>query len=144
MFLSLFPNKHSAGVYFDVFTLPKNGEGNAPLRGVASGTEAYFSIDIGPVHIITLETMMMHSNETMMDWLLADAQAARGNGAKWLVTMFHHPPYSHGNHDSDFQQDMTNVRTKIVPLLEAAGVDLVLSGHSHSYERSYFIRGHYG
>ena len=31
-----------------------------------------------------------------------------------------------------------------MPALEAAGVDLVLSGHSHSYERSVLMRGHYG
>jgi hypothetical protein len=31
-----------------------------------------------------------------------------------------------------------------LPILESAGVDLVLSGHSHSYERSFLIDGHYG
>jgi hypothetical protein len=31
-----------------------------------------------------------------------------------------------------------------VPILEQHGVDLMLSGHSHSYERSYLIDGHYG
>jgi hypothetical protein len=32
----------------------------------------------------------------------------------------------------------------MLPLLEAGGVDLVLSGHSHSYERSFLLHGHYG
>jgi hypothetical protein len=36
------------------------------------------------------------------------------------------------------------VQKGIMPLLDHAGVDLVLSGHSHSYERSMLIRGHYG
>jgi hypothetical protein len=36
------------------------------------------------------------------------------------------------------------MRQNIVPILEAAGVDLVLSGHSHCYERSFLINGHYG
>ena len=36
------------------------------------------------------------------------------------------------------------VRTNILPVLEAAGVDVVLSGHSHSYERSVLLDGHYG
>jgi len=31
----------------------------------------------------------------------------------------------------------------VVPILEAGGVDLVLCGHSHSYERSMLIDGHY-
>jgi hypothetical protein len=36
------------------------------------------------------------------------------------------------------------MRQNVLPLLEAGGVDLVLAGHSHSYERTYFINGHYG
>ena len=36
------------------------------------------------------------------------------------------------------------MRQNALPILEAAGVDLVLTGHSHSYERSFLIDGHYG
>jgi hypothetical protein len=36
------------------------------------------------------------------------------------------------------------MRQNMLPILEAGGVDLVLSGHSHSYERSYLLDGHYG
>jgi hypothetical protein len=31
-----------------------------------------------------------------------------------------------------------------LPLFDSLGVDLFLSGHSHNYERSYLIHGHYG
>ncbi|UUZ46598.1 DNRLRE domain-containing protein [Massilia sp. B-10] len=36
------------------------------------------------------------------------------------------------------------MRQNFLPILENYGVDLVLTGHSHSYERSRFIDGHYG
>jgi hypothetical protein len=36
------------------------------------------------------------------------------------------------------------MRTNFLPILETGGVDLVLSGHSHCYERSYLLDGHYG
>ena len=36
------------------------------------------------------------------------------------------------------------MRENFVPLLEAHGVDLVLCGHSHNYERSCLLYGHYG
>src|SRR4030095_9905753 len=36
------------------------------------------------------------------------------------------------------------MRSNYVPLRESYGVDLVLCGHSHCYERSYLINGHYG
>ncbi len=39
---------------------------------------------------------------------------------------------------------MQAVRENVLPLLEEGGVDLVLSGHSHAYERSHLIDGHYG
>jgi len=39
---------------------------------------------------------------------------------------------------------MTNVRTIYNPVFESGGVDLVLAGHSHTYERSMLIDGHYG
>jgi len=36
------------------------------------------------------------------------------------------------------------MRQNFLPMLEDNGIDLILSGHSHSYERSYLINGHYG
>jgi hypothetical protein len=36
------------------------------------------------------------------------------------------------------------MRTNVLPILEQFGVDLVLTGHSHSYERSVLLDGHYG
>jgi hypothetical protein len=39
---------------------------------------------------------------------------------------------------------MAHMRERFLPVLEAYGVDLVLTGHSHSYERSLLIDGHYG
>src|SRR6185436_13400961 len=62
----------------------------------------------------------------------------------WIVAFWHHPPYSKGSHDSDTESQLIKMRTDINPILEAGGVDLVLSGHSHAYERSYLIDGHYG
>src|SRR6185436_11037634 len=40
--------------------------------------------------------------------------------------------------------DLIEMRENAVPILEHHGVDLVLGGHSHCYERSRFLNGHYG
>jgi len=61
---------------------------------------------------------------------------------------FDHPPYTNGSHDSDVPSDsggrMFATRETVLPILESQGVDLILSGHSHSYERSMLLDGHYG
>jgi hypothetical protein len=77
----------------------------------------------------------------MANWLQADLD---GNTNQWLIAFWHHPPYSKGSHDSDSEIELIEMRENIVPILEAHGVDLVLCGHSHNYERSYLLHGHYG
>ena len=64
--------------------------------------------------------------------------------ATWIIAFFHHPPYTKGSHNSDTEAELIQMRQNFLPILEAGGVDLVLCGHSHSYERSYLLDGHYG
>ena len=77
----------------------------------------------------------------MLAWLRADLAAA---SAPWIVAYWHHPPYTKGSHDSDAEPQLAQMRERFLPVLEAHGVDLVLTGHSHAYERSFLIDGHYG
>jgi len=131
------------GPYFEAFSLPRWGESG----GLASGTEAYYSFDWGPVHFVALDSAdsPLAPPSPMLDWLAADLVAS---SLPWTVAFLHHPPYTKGSHDSDDPQDsegrMIAVRENVLPLLEAGGVDLVLVGHSHGYERSYLLDGHYG
>ena len=125
--------------YYDIFSLPRNGEAG----GVASGTEAYYSFDYGNMHFIVLDSYETDRSPdgAMMTWLARDLAA---NDKEWIIAFWHHPPYSRGSYDSNTQRRSIALRQNAVPLLERYGVDLVLSGHSHSYERSYLIDGHYG
>ena len=78
----------------------------------------------------------------MRDWLIDDLN---GNTLDWTVVIFHHPPYSKGqNHDSDVEQNEIDMRQTFAPVFEAHGVDVVYSGHAHSYERSWYLNGHHG
>ena len=128
-----------SGPYYDVFTFPTKGEAG----GIASGTEAYYAFDYGNIHFIILDSH--HSNREvgapMYNWALTDIQNTKQD---WIVTLFHHPAYSKGSHDSDVEDRLIYMRENFMPMLEANGVDLILNGHSHSYERSYFISGHHG
>ncbi len=128
-----------SGPYYEIFTLPTAGEAG----GLPSGTEAYYSFDYGNIHFICLESYQIDRSPTgaMMTWLQQDALATNQD---WIIAFWHNPPYSKGHHDSDTESISTEMRQYAVPLLEDAGVDLVLSGHSHSYERSFLLDGHYG
>ena len=132
-----------SGVYYNAFTFPTRGEAG----GVASGTEAYYSFDYANTHFIALDS---HDSDrslggAMMTWLKADLAATKRD---WIVAFFHHPTYTKGTHDSDKDSDsagrMNDMRQNFLPVLEAGGVDLILTGHSHVYERSFLLDGHYG
>jgi hypothetical protein len=127
------------GPYYNIHTFPKNGEAG----GLASGTEAYYSFNYGNIHFVCLNSYDVDrsSTGTMANWLRNDLA---NNTKDWLIAFFHHPPYSRGSHDSDVDIELKEMRANILPILEDNGVDLVLSGHSHSYERSKFLNGHYG
>ncbi len=129
----------NAPPYFNLFTFPTNAE----CGGTPSGTEHYYSFDYANIHFVCLDMMQSSRLATGAQalWLQDDLANAV---APWKIVFFHHPPYTHGTHNSDFEGDLIQVRTQFCPLMEAAGVDLVLCGHSHVYERSWFMRGHYG
>jgi hypothetical protein len=80
----------------------------------------------------------------MMNWLRADLAAIDPANTKWLIAMWHHPAYSKGSHDSDVETASVELRRNALPLLEAAGLDVLINGHSHSYERSYLVKNHFG
>ena len=131
-----------SGVYFDIFTLPTLGQAG----GVMSGTEAYYSYDCGNVHFIAIDSANSNfsTNGPMYQWLKKDLAANRQD---WCIAYCHHPPHTKGSHDSDRERDsggiMRDMRGLITPLLEEGGIDLLLTGHSHAYERSYLLDSHY-
>jgi len=135
----------NTGTYYTLFAPPKLGEAG----GVPSNTEAYYSYDHGNVHFISLDSygVSRYTSGAMFNWLVNDVTQAQAQ-RKWIIAYWHHPPYTKGSHDSDNNSDsggiMQDMRVNFATTLEAHGVDLVLCGHSHSYERSYLINGHYG
>ena len=129
--------------YFDIFTLPMYGEAG----GLPSVSEKYYSYDYGNIHFIVLDSYDedRSASAPMATWLINDLQQTN---SEWVIAYWHHPPYTKGSHNSDnsnfLDGELVEIRENIIPILEQYGVDLILNGHSHSYERSYLIDGHYG
>ncbi len=124
------------GPYYDAYIVPTRAE----VGGVASGTEAYYSFDYGNIHFICLDSHDLDRKPTaaMGKWLKTDLEKSK---ADWLIAFWHHPAYTKGSHDSEKEKDLTEMRKLVMPVIEAGGVDLVLTGHSHVYERSMLMDG---
>ncbi|MEZ5007371.1 MAG: metallophosphoesterase [Chitinophagales bacterium] len=136
------PPQHK-GPYFDIVEVPQNGEAG----GLPSNTELYYSFDYGNAHFVAINSeafaYTFFKNSVMEQWLEADLAAS---DKLWKIVYWHQPPYSKGSHDSDlfYEIFMKAMRDNYTRVVERMGVDMVLCGHSHVYERSHLIRGHYG
>lgn len=137
--------------YLNLFSFPQNGEAG----GVPSGAKNYYSVNYGNIHIISLDSQteqpdnqkrLYDTTSNQVQWLKRDLAANRTLGDKqpWTIVTFHHPPYSKGSHDSDTEEQMRLLRENLTPIFERYGVDLVLNGHSHDYERYYRLHNQTG
>lgn len=133
-------NTDMGAPYFDIFSLPIDGK----TGGVASGTESYYSFNFANIHFVSLDTRLSDRlpGSEIYRWLIADLEA---NQQDWTIVFSHYPLYSKGRHNSDdIGSIMAEFREYYTPIFETYGVDLVLSGHNHSYERSFPLFGHRG
>ena len=104
--------------------------------------QRYYSFARGNARFFVLDTNLMDSGQVR--WV---EQSLASSGDEWKIVVFHHPIYSDGDrHGSNVQ-----IRVLLEPIMVRHGVDVVLSGHEHIYERikpqrdiTYFIIGSSG
>lgn len=127
--LHLYPavgNHDNTDLYKTLFDLPNNGpEGKK---------KAFYSFDFGDAHFTVLDSNAMGAaNQEDIDWLKKDLSQTKKT---YKIVMFHHPAYPAVEIPKDNVRAET-IRKAFVPIMEKAGVDLVLSGHQHVYMRTY-------
>lgn len=93
----------------------------------------YYSFDWGDVHFTSIDSNLIGSaaNDRMLAWLENDLRSTR---QYWKVVFLHHPPYPTGHHCGDVI--CAKVRWTVNPIFDKYGVQLVLAGHEHGYERT--------
>lgn len=111
-----------AAGYFDYFR-----------RAAGTRGEGWYSYDLGAWHVVVLNSnctiVGCGPGSPQLDWLRADLSKADASGASCLLAYWHHPRWSSGRHGSQaFVQPFWD-------RLERAGVDVILNGHDHTYER---------
>jgi 3',5'-cyclic AMP phosphodiesterase CpdA len=128
-----------AGVPFFAALGNHDNPTNRNYAGFGMGGQRYYTYVRRNARFVVLDTNAM--DQTQLGWfndVLEDATE------DWKIVYFHHPLYSDGGrHGSDVE-----LRVELEPILVRHGVQVVLSGHEHFYERikpqkgiTYFIAG---
>ncbi|HSO26856.1 MAG TPA: metallophosphoesterase, partial [Anaerolineales bacterium] len=95
--------------------------------------QQFYSFDVGTAHFVSLYVPTGTINAAQEAWLSADLAAANAAGKRWIIPYFHIPPFSDGtNHTSSL-----SLRNELGPIFEQYGVQVVLTAHDQSYERTY-------
>lgn len=108
-----------------------SGFGAAQAEALGMPNE-WYATEIGNTTVVALDSNQAGSPEQIA-WLRKTLASITND---WTIVMMHHPAYSAGWHGSE-----PSVVENFVPLFEEFGVDLVLSGHDHDYQRSKPIGG---
>jgi predicted phosphohydrolase len=89
----------------------------------------FLTVDLGP-------SSSNPASQELISWVESKLiEAANNPLVQWIVVYLHYPPYSSGKaHGS------SPAAQPLIPLFDKYGVDLVLAGHEHNYERTYPIR----
>jgi 3',5'-cyclic AMP phosphodiesterase CpdA len=110
----------------------------------------WYAFTVGSVRFVAVDTedwcyqkggdifLQGYSGGAQRAWLESELAASRANrDIDWIVLLAHHLTVSSANSNGS---DL-GLREQMQPLVDRYGVDLVLSGHDHNYERSYALRG---
>jgi Calcineurin-like phosphoesterase len=116
--------------------------GRSPLRCPASwalryGTVGFVGLDSNDVSY-ELARNHGYTGGAQQAWLRTALEGFRSpdSGVEFVVVVLHHSPYSTNEaHGSE-----GGVRDAWVPLFDQYGVDLVIAGHNHCYERTLPLR----
>lgn len=101
-------------------------DGGVPVMRLLGMPARWYRATVGAVEVLALDANRPH-DEGQLEWLRD--RLARSD-SRWTVALFHQPAYSCSLHDST-----PAVVANWVPLFEEHGVDLVLAGHDHNYQR---------
>ena len=103
----------------------------------------YYSFDINNVHVLTMATEEKFSTDSeQYNFVVNDLRKAANNpDIKWIIVSMHYPFYSSPNtcKESDCAGNEES-RDLFHPLFDKYGVDLVLQGHVHNYQRSFPLK----
>lgn len=130
------PFVSSASVYLDSYNyMLMNYNFSLPDQDTLTG--AYYSYDYSGVHFTILNTNDVTAegiSAEQLEWIKADLA---GTAKKHKVVVMHKSLYSAGPHTKD--ADIIAMRAQLGPVFEENGVNIVISGHDHTYSETFYI-----
>jgi hypothetical protein len=149
-----FDRSPDALAYYTSLYLPLTGPESppqaTPVIAAGNGATAYarfrdcagarfprmgnYSFDYGDAHLLCLDSNV-YVDPTDPGWHDYVEHDLAGTDARWKIVVYHHPAFNAG--DKHYKHQHMRVLT---PLFEQHGVDLVLSGHEHTYQRTRPLR----
>jgi hypothetical protein len=95
---------------------------------------ANYSFDYGDAHFLCLDSndYVDPASADLQAWIEADLS---GTDAPWKFVVYHHPAFNVGN--EHYAEQHMRV---LAPIFEKHGVDFVLNGHEHTYQRTRPLR----
>ena len=104
-----------------------------------SGDNMYFSWEQGFVHFVSMNSEtaidLADFDEDEISWLIENLKSVDRTRTPWIIVHFHRPMYC--NSDSDCDNPASRLKSEAEAIFYEYGVNLVITGHLHSYERSY-------
>jgi predicted phosphodiesterase len=97
---------------------------------------SYYVADFGNVRLVAVDVTIICERRCSQYAYVEKALADGAADNKIMVLFMHHPPYSSGAHGSDLR-----LRAVVADLAKRYGVELVVTGHDHDYERTKPIDG---
>ncbi|GIL70681.1 hypothetical protein Vretimale_3776 [Volvox reticuliferus] len=123
---------HAASANTPVLSLPPR----LTSRRKSPNPPFWYSFEYGPVHFSTLSSEHdLELGSTQQSWLESDLAAVDRCRTPWVIVMLHRPMYVVYPH-KDNRVVGDHIRTSIEDLLLEYQVDVVVSGHVHTYYRS--------
>ena len=101
-------------------------------------SQQYYSFNYKNIHFLALSTeVSFNVNSAQYKFVKDDLSKAASNpNIDWIIAYYHRPMYTlPSTHPA-----ITFLRSIYHPLFEQYGVDLVLQGHNHNYQRTYPIK----
>ncbi len=133
------PGNHDTGAvsllyrgwnYYETFTVPR-----------------WYSVDIENLHLVSIDSnlalyAMLQPYNLVLElmqyqWLKQDLSR---NQKKFTVVIWHAPAYGSHSESGSGHGSNTFMRMRYVPVCESSGVNVIICGHNHWYERTFPVK----